>query len=256
MRHDRYDLIVASASRPHLLARTLRSLIEHLDIFPARVIVHDDARFPGKVGAIREAIEPAGQFFGCPVVFRHDEPPIRHGPALAWLLDQARSRYALYSQDDHEAVREIPIVEALQVMERDEKVHQVRFNKRATLGQKDTWRGPWRKREYRRGGHTLTVADHWYFQTGLWRTAVADAIVKGAGRFDAFAYERSVEEAVNRYLDLGLQHQGLDPLDPDARAEQLGTFIWGPIGEDRYVQHIGAAKEDWAGDHERDGGLR
>ena len=51
-----YELIIPSASRPHLLGRVLESLVQHLDQPPARLLVHDDAVFPGKAAEVEAAV--------------------------------------------------------------------------------------------------------------------------------------------------------------------------------------------------------
>jgi len=43
----------------------------------------------------------------------------------------------------------------------------------------------------------------------------------------------------------------MDALDPNVRATIQRTFIWGPIGEDRFIRHIGTDPKDQAGDHAR-----
>ena len=57
---------------------------------------------------------------------------------------------------------------------------------------------------------------------------------------------------MNAHFDQALVHRKLDPLDPATRAREIGTYIWGPIGTDRFIEHIGGASEDWAGDHPRE----
>ena len=44
-----------------------------------------------------------------------------------------------------------------------------------------------------------------------------------------------------------------DALDPNVRATIQRTFIWGPIGEDRYIRHIGTDPKDWSDTHPRGG---
>ena len=248
-----YELVVVSASRPHLLQPTIASLWNNLAQLPDRILVHDDAVFPGRAGEMEETMEmirrllPKGA-----AIYRQDAPPIRHGPALKWLLDQVRTEFVLYSQDDFETIRPLPIVEALEEMaEVPNWINQIRFNKRATRAYKDTWQGPWYKKEYQTpSGRIITVSDHWYFQTGLWRTSFIRNAVDMCARYDEELHRRSIEEAVNRHFDLKYCN---DPRSPKERAEydSVGTFIWGPIGEDRYIRHIGDKPEDWAGDHAR-----
>jgi hypothetical protein len=252
-----YELIVASASRPHLLERTLSTLIDIGKIpSPARAILHDDGRWAGQAGRVGDALMTFAGRVGpvdgktVPFVYRHDSPPIRHGPALAWLLSQVKADFVLYSQDDHEVLRDLPIKEALRVMRDNPDINQIRFNKRATMAFKETWQGRWYKRELIEvGGRTLTISDHWYFQTGLWRTDFIRRAVEYCSVYPQFV--ESVEQTVNNYLD---SYYCNNPRDPDERVgpESPGTLIWGPIGEDQFVKHIGDKPEDWAGDHPRE----
>src|SRR3972149_6082863 len=110
-----YELIVPSSSRPHLLERTLSTFFVHTGQFPERVIVHDDGGFPGKQKQVaRLLVTQVPEEI--PVVFRYDEDPMRHGPALKWLLDQVRTEYVVYTQDDFATVRRLPISRALGVL--------------------------------------------------------------------------------------------------------------------------------------------
>ena len=250
-----YDLIIVSASRPHLLRPTVETLFAHLPVMPARILIHDDRVFPAREAAMAEVVGWLRRSLR-PVAYRLDDPPIRHGPALKWLLDQVETEFVLYTQDDFETLRPLPIIEALADLVENPgldsapSINQIRFNKRATRAYKDTWQGRWYKKEYvLKSGRTVTVSDHWYFQTGVWRTAFIRAIVSLAAATDAELFVRSVEEAVNRTIDRGLK----DPRDPDERAAavDVGTFVYGSIGEDRFIQHLGGHPEDWAGDHAR-----
>lgn len=265
-----YEIIVTSASRPHLLKPTLESLLAHVDLPPRRILIHNDAAFgAGTTLADHRWMQTKAMLASldlpCELVLHHADPPRRLGMALAWLIGNVSADYVLYSQDDFVTVRPIPLRRALAVMHEYE-AHQIRFNKRATLSQKDTWKGVWRKKEvpvYTEDGHaeTLTVADHWYFQTSLWRTSVIRAALfwlTQPNRMKLFA-ESSAEETLNSLFDgdfgpipgLTIPHRHLAD-DPTNRAHVQKTFIWGPIGEDRYVRHIGTDPADWAGDHARE----
>lgn len=266
-----YTLIVTSASRPHCLKPTLRSLVRFLDQPPAAVLIHDDAVVAGRWQETTRAVEEAFAVLApaIPVTAHLADPPRRLGPAVAWLLDQVHTEYVLYSQDDHVAVRPMPVAATLDVMQVC-RLHHVRFNKRATLAVKDTWAGPWEKVERRfciypdaiedglaASTHDviMTVSDHWYFQLSIWRVAEMQRAIsfwrETPDRWARFA-ARDPEEAVNHYFDHVAY--GGDPLDPRTRTACQRTFIWGPIGTDRFIRHIGGSPADWRGDHVRSGG--
>jgi hypothetical protein len=266
-----YELLITSASRPHLLRPTLESLLRRVEVLPQRVVVHDDAVFSGRKGAVNAAVVEAytavfgTDMTGWPVTLMHfADPPRRLGPALAWLMTQAQTPFALYSQDDFVAVRAIPIGRALDVM-LVHALHHIRFNKRATMAVKDTWTGPWRKEErdfvMLGQGDTsytqrLTISDHWYFQLGLMRVAELRAALvfwtSTQERLERLAW-REPETLINHYFDRVRYGDAFDARHPRTRAQVQRTFIWGPIGEDRYVRHIGGDPGDWASDHPRYG---
>lgn len=279
-----YDLIVASASRPHLLRPTLASLRLYSDMPPSRIILHDDAAFPGKKDEIAAVVSDV---FGCsaPVTFGYDDPPIRHGPTLKWLLDRTDAEYALYTQDDHQVIRPLPIQSALTVMY-EYDLNQVRFNKRDTGPWKETWKGRWYKvpvtfpdrRDDARGawvfpGHSdvpgtvLTVSDHWHFQTSLWRVSVIKPIVDWfmddmqEGAWFSEHCEAKANNALNGNVErfprglVTLPPSALTPeqreRDQEVRATYQKTFIWGGIDCKAYVRHIGNKPDDWALPHPR-----
>lgn len=255
-----YELIIPSASRPHLLGAALMSLLGRVDQMPERLIVHDDAAFPGRGEETRGVVESIAKSQLVPLVFAHDNPPLMHGLSLHWLLSHVRTEYVLYSQDDLLVVRDLPIADALDVMHRNQ-LHQIRFNKRPTMEYKAGWR---KKTVYfpaaEQSSQALTVADHWYFQTGLWRVSrikpVIDWWVMATGESFKEHCEPKTNKAMNREIGefnhwalangYALPDQACYAMDPDVRIEVQRTFIWGKIGEDRYVDNLGANPDDWA----------
>jgi len=250
-----YDLIVPSAARPHLLSAALMSLLGRVDQMPTRLIVHDDAAFPGRAEETRTTCESVARSQRLPLVFTHDDLPLMHGPSLHWLLSQVQTEYVLYTQDDLLIVRDLPIVAALETMHRY-GLHQIRFNKRPTMEYKMFWR----KKEFTFGDVTLTIADHWYFQTGLWRVSrikpVVDWWIMATGTSFREHCEPKMNKAMNREVGefnhwalangYELPEQAYLAMDPDTRAKVQKTFIWGPIGTDRYIDNLGDKPEDWA----------
>jgi len=318
-----YDLIVTSASRPHLLRPTLESLLRHVDQPPVRVLVHDDAVFPGRYGRVAQVVadsmailaetgrrdrssaqHPEADLLTLRVppdsYVMGSDPPVRLGLALARLLEKVTTEFVLYSQDDFVTVRDLPIRRALALMDRY-GIHSIVFHKRAIMAEKQTWRGPWRKEVYHfdtgewcpqcfsmpryDGWHqpaadgegdwdpslkrkcerfqALTLTDRWNFQTALWRVAPIRAAVAYwtalPSRLNRFRWGQA-EQMINDAMD-GLEGEvpGLaapvgapEPWRPDVRARYQRTFLYGPVGEDRYIRHIGADPADWAGDHDRE----
>jgi len=270
-----YELIVPSASRPHLLRQTLSTLFIHTwRQWPQRVIVHDDGVFPGKRREVEDLLVtqvPAQ----VPLVFRYDERPIGHGPALKWLLDEVRTEYVLYTQDDFATVRPLPIARALALMEIFH-LNQIRFNKRKTMAVKGEPGRTFTKLERRFSvaedavtdglspevfEAVLCAADHWYFQTGLWRVAAIKPVVdwwassgpeRNPSGFTEHA-EIKINNTFNGYYRGMIEFPSTVPVstseessDPRVRARVHKTFIWGPVREPKFVEHLGHDQKNWA----------
>lgn len=260
-----YELIVPSASRPHLLTRVLNSLVMTLDQPPSRLVVHDDAVFPGKQDVVEDVVRETAKLWNIPVWFEADDPPIKHGPALHRLLSAVTTEYVVYSQDDHQAVRPIPISEVLDVLDTN-GLNQIRCNKRDTMDKKGREGAEFFKKEFlfdtrRDEVRVCCAADHWYFQTGVWRVAAIKPVVDwwaGPGG-EHGAFTEHMEVKINQVFNGQWRgkHPGFpnavpildDPAlwaDPYVRARVHKTFIWGPVGEPAYVQHLGTDPKDWA----------
>ncbi len=261
-----YDLIIPSASRPHLLQRVLRSFFQHADQWPIRLILHDDAAFPGRQREIVQVVDAETP----PTVAKvlgGDNPPIYHGPTLKWLFDRVQTEYVLYTQDDHEIVRDLPIRKALHLLD-GHGLNQIRFNKRDTLDKKGREGEEFHKVEYHFGQgpdplsdlapfeQTLCAADHWYFQCGVWRVAAIQPVINWWSRPDApGAFTEHCEYKINDVFN-GKYGEFLPAIVPcclpsqwnvpAVRATVHKTFIWGKVGEPRFVEHIGHLPEDWA----------
>jgi hypothetical protein len=252
-----YEIILTSASRPHLLKETLRTLMSGVTQRPTRLLIHNDEVFPDREREMLDIIEYYGQ--RVTVRYVNCKPPRRLGPALQWLLSQVTTEYVLYSQDDHVTLRPLPIHRALGVMERY-GLNQIRFNKRVTMDKK----GEFVKREttYDDGNVppvTLCTADHWYFQTGLWRVAPIRDVVDWWTKHGPGIFAEHSEAKINDALNGGMRAHGYPGLiDPErwnfpaARAETVKTFIWGSVGEPPFIQHIGTDEKDWALKRRRD----
>src|SRR3972149_3994168 len=99
-----YELIITSASRPHLLGPTLTSLLAHVDQAPALVWIHDDVPpdYSGGSGpsAVRDVVNAAVGANSVRCGIAQTAPPVGLGGALYWLLDRGKGGYVLYSPED------------------------------------------------------------------------------------------------------------------------------------------------------------
>jgi hypothetical protein len=130
------------------------------------------------------------------------------------------------------------------------------------MDHKETWQGRWYKKEVTVEGRVLTISDHWYFQTSLWRVAPIRNVVNWymdqpwQSKWFHEHCESKINQAFNgdveRIPEYICPKPHGDPRDQFVRATCQRTFIWGPVGEDRYIVHLGGKPEDWALDYPRE----
>lgn len=254
-----YDVIVSSVhDRADLLDRTLRSMLPKLDQQPARIIVHEDARasqpvVENRTENILMALEDAYQV---PIVLIPTRPGAGLALAMLRLLEAASPEFVFYTQEDFDFVRPVPVAACLGIMQRHALNH-VRFNKRDTLPIKGAHRPNraewWTKQEVAFDGQALCVSDHVYFQANLTRRAVW---LEGFKELFLRSPE-GVARCEARFNDwFNTKYgQGAGSVDgcQDKRRDLLRTFIWGGIGEPRFILHTGAERrsQGW-GDAEHD----
>lgn len=255
-----YDVIVTSVhDRNDLLDRTLRSMLERVDQKPARIIVNEDARADRPVvsGSTEKIVEAIAGEYGVPVELIAKRPGTGMALALLRLYENAATEFVLYTQEDFDFVRDVPVARCLDIMQRHALNH-VRFNKRNTLPikghhhpDKAKW---WTKKEVTFDGQALCVSDHVYFQACLNRRAL---LLEGLKEimYGNPAGNVRIEAAVNKWFNT--KHGGgcgsVDG-DQDVRRDVLKTFVWGPVGEPRFVLHTGAERrsQGWADpEHDR-----
>lgn len=243
----KYEVIVSSVhDRADLLDRTLRSMLPLLDAKPERVIVHEDARVgqdyvEGRTRAMLDAIE---REHGVPMVLLEKRPGGGLARAVLRLVEEARTEFVLYTQEDFDFLRPVPVARCLDIMAAND-LHHVRFNKRKTMRVKGEDR-PEPERFYKvettYDGQTFCISDHWYFQASLWRRSLAHdgfmSIVAAAppGKPIDFC-EMKFQRWFNKV------HGGdVNLRDPALRRERLRTFIWGPIAEPAFIKHTGSER--------------
>lgn len=249
-----YDVIITSVhDRADLLDRTLRSMLPRLDQAPARILVHEDVRTirPFVEGRTEDLLAAITRDFGVPTVLLRQNPGTGLARAMLRLLEQAATEFVLYTQEDFDFVRDVPVRRCLEIMQ-DHALNHVRFNKRNTLPVKGAHRPDrkawWTKQECdfqeRDGAYaTLCVSDHVYFQANLTRRALwlegFKEIVTAGGRGDVPRGEARFNGWLNTKYGGGC---GSVDGDQQARRELLRTFIWGGIGEARFILHTGAER--------------
>jgi hypothetical protein len=255
-----YEVIVTSVhDRNDLLARTLRTMLERVDQKPARIIVNEDARADRLVqeGSTERILAELEHDFGVPMVLLAQRPGTGLARALLRLYEHAATEFVLYTQEDFDFVRDVPVARCLEIMQRHALNH-VRFNKRNTLPikghhhpDKAKW---WTKQEVKFDGQAFCVSDHIYFQACLNRRALLLEGLKEIMYGNPGGNVR-IEAAVNHWFNT--KHGGgCGSVDgnQNVRRDVLKTFAWGPVGEPRFILHTGAERrsQGWADpEHDR-----
>jgi hypothetical protein len=243
-----YDVIVTSVhDRQDLLERTLRSMMAQLDQRPKRILINEDARADRPVveGSSERRVAQLERDFGVSIELIVRRPGTGLALALLRLLEAASTEFVFYTQEDFDFVRPVPVARCLEIMQRHALNH-VRFNKRDTIQIKGAHRPNradwWTKEEVDFDGQTFCVSDHVYFQANLTRRAVLlegfkelhlhspDGVPRCEARFNAWFNKKYGDGA------------GSVDGSQTKRRELLRTFIWGGVGEPRFILHTGAER--------------
>lgn len=243
-----YEVIVSSVhDRADLLDQTLRSMLAQVDQLPRRILVNEDARpgHPVVEGRTEQMLDAIRHEFGVPIVLLAQRPGTGLALALVRLYENAATEFVLYTQEDFDFVRTVPVADCLGIMQRHALNH-VRFNKRDTLPIKGhhhvdskKW---WTKKEVSFDGQTLCVSDHIYFQACINRRALLLEGLKEIMLANPAGNVR-IEAAVNKWFNKkhGNDCGSVDG-DQEVRRNVLKTFVWGGIGEPRFILHTGAER--------------
>lgn len=244
-----YEICVTAVSeRADLFAESMESLLAHVDLPPARLIVHEDVRpgsEPGEIGRWLAWAKGDGRI--ADYAHRVTSPARGMGPGIHWAFAEARTPIVLYAQEDWLSLRAFPIRRALELMEAHGLNH-IRFNKRKTMRAKHEDRPTerWAKVEVQIDGQTLCVSDHFYTQASLWRVAPALRGMNAVAERDPGAYQ--FVHAFNGWMDTHLG-DGRPWNDQQHRHERIRTYIWGPIGEPAFIKHLGSVRTTGPVDH-------
>jgi hypothetical protein len=234
-------LCTAVSERADLFVETMASMLAHLETPPGRLIVHEDVRpgsAPGAIGSWLAA---------CGISHEHKitAPARGLGPAMRWCFEQTTQPIVFYTQEDWRFVRPLPLARCVEIMERH-GLHHVRFNKRKTLRAKhqDTPH-PWHKMEVSFDDaqgevQTFCVSDHWYTQASLWRVDAVRAALAATAEKDPQA--NAFVAALNHWLNLKYIGDPRCVQDQKTRHARMRTYIWGPVGEPAFIQHLGSVR--------------
>lgn len=272
----------AVSDRADLFVRSMESLLRNVDPQPAAIIVHEDDRgvtVPegAPAGTIERWLSSAkaeGRIQG--YAHRLQNPAVGMGKAVVWTMEAAAQRaaeghigpYVLFTQEDWEILRPLPLRRCAAIMDAY-GLHHVRFNKRKTMrakhedtdhpwykvpiefdvplegcGSQPGWAGPPGDDPWTRPTQVLCISDHWYTQTSLWRLdkALPNLRAAAAGKSQSNAFAGEFNHRMNLEFGAHAPNLGWGVQDPMYRHEYLKTYIYGPMGEPRFVQHLGSLR--------------
>lgn len=222
------DVLVTSASRPSLLITTIESFFEKTICKDntIRMLLHEDVIRSQDSDRIIDWVNSNNLFD----VLEIHNPYIGLGPSIGHMLERhIEAEYMFYLQDDWAFIREFNLDEAVRILDEYPSVNQIRYNKRKTMEYVgDNPKKRWFKKEVVFGDIILTVSPHWFLNPAIWRMS--------------FIRDKFVPAVVHcnwRTNDVLKQGKGPNELTSDWIAENMGTFIYGKIGEPPFVQHIG-----------------
>lgn len=233
-----YELIVTAVSeRADLLARTLQSFRDAADIWPSRILVHEDVKPGSRPGEIARFLDGFLALTGAAYTHLVRDPAAGLGPAIARLLHEARAPIVFYTSEDFDYLRPVPVGRALALMQRH-GLHHIAFGKEPIPaaqhpGQADEWRNVVIDFD----GQPLTVAQYWRATAALWRVdrirPFFDRLVAHDSEPDRWAMRK-----VNRWMNTAFLGDEAGN-DHAARRQILRTFLFGGIGEPAFIRHTG-----------------
>jgi len=221
MNYPDIQIMIDSASRPFLLKQSVPTIIEHLKYSGKLVYILHEAELYKELSAECVHWAKYSKFFDR----IEKNKPIGQGMSIGNVLKPCNTKYFIHWEDDHIALRDVPLDDIIKVMEENEDVNQIAFNKRGTMGSV----ADWPKKEVERSGFKLTTSPHWRYTAAIWRTSFIKQ------RWVDFPNSDNSHWQINKVLKRPHKTR------PDANwiIDNLGTYYWGPIGEPPYIKSIG-----------------
>lgn len=220
---DRLDLVIFGSSRPNLLIYTYESFQKKVEAMSENVqirkIFHEDVVYPEQS---KESIKIARNkgFY----VFQHD-PFIGLGPAMEDIfLNLLQGDYIFYLQDDWEFERHIDLDRIIWTMNNHPEINCITFNKYRNMKPTD-----FEDKEVDFDGMKCCLYNGWQFLPGIWRTSIVKNMF--------FKHGTRKERPEGYWQNLFGTHQ--KRLNHEHLKNKVGAYMYGGMGEYRYVRHIG-----------------
>lgn len=219
------EVLITGSSRPQLWPYFWESFNRMCIIREKpKVTVHEDFVFEKQSHKVANLCQ--NKFAGIDV-FDYDNPAIGLGRTLtAYLTKRIEKKYVFYLQEDWEFERPIDIDQVIWTMDHFPHINQVFFNKIRNNAVVNKCR-----QEERTFDKMKCCVYHGFtFNPGIWRTS----FVK---KYWPTGVQQRPEGAFQSIF--GTHHQRKDTKYCEDR---IGSYIYGPTGDHRYVRHLG---NDW-----------
>lgn len=230
MSNNDITIMIDSASRPNLLIPTLTSLWEHIKYTKGNIkwVFHEAILFPEE--SIKN-IDYANRSKMFDKIHTQQNPK-GEGCSINTILQMCDTKYFMHWEDDYIALRDVPVNKAVEIMDINQNVNQIVFNRRDTMPDCSGWV----KKVYTKAGHAVTTSPHWRITPALWRV---DFIRPKW---------RAVEGGNFHWVINGeLQSEFKDCKEGKTAEwinEKLGTFYLGGIDEKAYCKHTGQGQSN------------
>ena len=214
------DFMIMASSRPKLLKIMFESFKKNLicDNTKLRFIMHEDFVFP-------EQSEQSVKFARLNNIdVTKSFSKIGVGREMDKMFKKIETDYLFACQDDWELERPIELDRLLWVMERNHQINCVTFNKYRNM--KPTHHDGFEDKTYYYDGLPLTIYPGWQFLPGVWRMSK----VREKWRVRENRPEGYYQNA------FGTHEQRSDRKYCE---KNIGAYMYGPLGDYRYVRHIG-----------------
>ena len=218
------DLMIFGSSRPKLLEYTYQSFKKMIEDISSNTNIHkkmhEDYVFSDEsIQSIKYA-KSKGFDVTVSQPFKGLGNGMKH-----MILNKAESPYIFYLQDDWEFERPVDIDRILWIMDKNPKIHCVTFNKYRNMKPIQDFED----KEYDFDGQKMCIYNGWQFLPGIWRTAFIQPLwlLHGTRKERPEGYWQNILGSHEQRLS----HKWLE--------ETVGAYMYGGMGEYRYVRHIG-----------------
>ena len=238
------DILIMGSSRPELLPYCIKSIREKVKYSgDFRWLYHEDFVFPEKSKKALDWVTNLAhgnqsstgwtwsELQNFDVVKKHN-PAIGYGRAIEHMLDYIESPFFLMVQEDCEFEREVDLDIVLNLMDKYNEINQITYHINKTPKQFTGKGAVYDLKEYEFDNVILTLWYSWFFFPNVTRLDWFKE--KWIVKPDEPEKFKPADWFINEVLG-NIQ----DRIKHEYSYNNIGSFIYGKIGEPRYVRHIG-----------------